>query len=130
MDQITPSIQDYLKALRELSPDGTPVHSAAVAARLGVTRASVSRTMNVLKQDGFVLKEKYGTIQLTREGLQAADQVAKRNRLLKTFLINILQVSEKTALRDACRMEHAISAETELKLQQFLEANELKEKGR
>lgn len=86
--------------------------------------------MNALKQDGFVLKEKYGTIQLTKDGLQAADLVAKRNRLLKTFLTRVLQVSEKTALRDACRMEHAISTETEMKLQQYLASFQFKENCR
>lgn len=122
MDQITPSVQDYLKIILELSADEQSVHSTDVASRLGVSRASVSRAMNGLKQDGYIDKEKYGTIRLTPSGLKAARQVKERNELIKRFLIDVLHVTKNTAIRDACRMEHTISSETAEKLQQYLES--------
>ncbi len=48
MEKLTPSIQDYLKTLLELSKDGVPVHSSDVAAIIGVSRASVSKAMNYI----------------------------------------------------------------------------------
>lgn len=120
MEKLTPSIQDYLKALLELSESAEPVHSADVATAVGVSRASVSRAMNVLRDEGYVTKEKYGTISLTDPGRQIAHTVKKRNELLTTFLTNVLGVNTGMARQDACRMEHTISTETAGKLEKYL----------
>ena len=120
MGEPTPSIQDYLKTLLKLSGDGKPVHSADVADTLGVSRSSVSRAMDVLKDAGYITKEKYGTISLTSIGRQTAATVKKRNELIQAFLKNVLGVSPDMAMADACRMEHTISAETAGKLEKYL----------
>lgn len=120
METLTPSIQDYLKALLVLSESGEPVHSSDVAALVGVSRASVSKAMNILKDAGYIIKEKYGTILLTRLGRQTAHTVKKRNELLTTFLEKVLGVTTGMAKADACRMEHTISAETAGKLEKYL----------
>jgi Mn-dependent DtxR family transcriptional regulator len=120
MEKLTPSIQDYLKALLELTKDGEPVHSADIAETIGVSRASVSRAMNVLRDAGYIIKEKYGTITLTPLGGQTAHTVKKRNELLTTFLEDVLGVTTGMARADACRMEHIISAETAGKLEKYL----------
>lgn len=120
MEKLTPSIQDYLKALLILSKSGEPVHSADVAALVGVSRASVSKAMDILKDAGYITKEKYGTISLTEQGKQAAIMVKKRNELITTFLTNVLGVNAGMAKVDACRMEHTISAETAGKLEKYL----------
>lgn len=120
MDKLTPSIQDYLKALLVLSKSGEPVHSSDVAAIVGVSRASVSKAMDILKDAGYITKEKYGTISLTEQGKQTADMVKKRNELLTTFLTDVLGVTTGMARADACRMEHTISAETAGKLEKYL----------
>jgi len=120
MSVLTPSIQDYLKTLLKLSKDGVPVHSADVATAVSVSRASVSRAMSVLKQMGYINKEKYGAIYLTPSGIQTACSVKKRNELIQAFLTDILGVDDKMAKMDACRMEHTISAETAEKLEAYL----------
>lgn len=120
MEKLTPSIQDYLKTLLELSKSGEPIHSAEVATAVGVSRASVSKAMDILKDAGYITKEKYGTISLTEQGKQAAIMVKKRNELITTFLTNVLGVNPRMAKADACRMEHTISAETASKLEEYL----------
>lgn len=120
MKELTPSIQDYLKALLELSENGEPVHSVSVANAVGVSRASVSRAMSVLKDEGYVTKERYGTISLTQSGRQTAGSVKKRNELIQAFLTDVLGVNPGMAREDACRMEHTISPETAGKLEKYL----------
>lgn len=120
MEKLTPSIQDYLKALLQLTDDGEPVHSADVAMIIGVSRASVSKAMDTLKCAGYITKEKYGTILLTEQGRQAATKVKRRNELLTVFLTDVLGVDHVKAKVDACRMEHTISAETAGKLEKYL----------
>ena len=49
-----------------------------------------------------------GGITLTEEGRAVAEKIYERHRLLSGFLIS-LGVDEKTAVEDACKMEHVIS---------------------
>ncbi len=121
MNNLTESAQDYIKVLLDLSKKDSKIHSAEVAAILGVSRASVSRAMKVLKDNGYIKKEKYGTISLTELGLKAANIIKKRNEILTDFMINILGVNLNVAKEDACRMEHDISAEAICKLEEYLE---------
>ena len=119
-EKITPSKEDYLKALLELSEHKMKIHSVDIANALGISKASVSRMMNILKEEGYIAKEKYGTVTLMENGWKIASCVRKRHDLLKSFLTDVLGVQTETANGDACRMEHAISFETTEKLNQQL----------
>lgn len=120
MKKVTPSIQDYLKTLLELSGNGEPVHSFQVAQAINVSRASVSRAMNVLVSLGYIVKQKYGTIMLTDLGKITAETIKKRNNLITVFLKDVLNVDADIAETDACRMEHTISEQTACKLEQYM----------
>lgn len=108
---ITPSKENYLKVLLDLS-NGEEIHSIDVANALGITKASVSYMMNRLKEEGYITKEKYGTVTLTKKGIEEAILVKRRYNLLKRFFEKILGVKAETAAKDACRIEHIISSES------------------
>ncbi len=116
---ITPSKENYLKILLELS-GGRKVRSSDVAEALGFTRASVSCMMKRLQDDGYIAKEKYGTVTLTEKGFEEAADVKRRYSLLKSFFIRILGVDAVTASEDACRVEHIISSECISKIDEYL----------
>jgi Mn-dependent DtxR family transcriptional regulator len=118
--KITPSKEDYLKVMLELS-DNEGIRSTDIANALGVSKASVSCMMGVLKDEGYVTKEKYGTVALTENGRHVAANVKRRYELLKRFLKDVLGVEAATAAGDACRIEHLISPETTDKIYRQLE---------
>ena len=109
--KITPSKENYLKVMLELSCE-EGIRSTDIVSALGVSKASVSSMMNVLKEAGYVTKEKYGAVSLTENGRKAAADIKRRYELLKKFLHDILGVEAAIAAEDACRMEHLISPET------------------
>ena len=117
--EITPSKEDYLKVMLELSK-GEDIRSIDIASALGISKASVSRMMGVLKDEGYVTKEKYGTVTLTEKGRNVAADIKRRYELLKSFLHDVLGVEAATAARDACRIEHLISPETADKIDRQL----------
>jgi Mn-dependent DtxR family transcriptional regulator len=117
--KLTASKEDYLKVMLAMS-DQQEIHSCEVADALGVTRASVSHMMMVLKEDGFVSKEKYGKVCLTAEGKKLAAEVVRRYDLLKDFFGEFLGVKPETAAKDACEIEHLISLETIEKIEKQL----------
>lgn len=123
----TPCEENYLKVLFELSGGGE-VHSSEVAATLGVSRASVSNMMERLKNEGYVAKEKYGTITLTEQGIGKAVEIKKRYCLLRSFFIKVLGVSATTAARDACLLEHIVSTESIEQIATHLFAHEQDQK--
>jgi Mn-dependent DtxR family transcriptional regulator len=108
IEKMTPSKENYLKILLELSED-PKIRSSDVARVLGVTKASVSRMMRVLREEGYICMERYGAVTLTDKGLRQAAAVKSRFTLLRQFFTQILDVDETTAATDACRIEHIIS---------------------
>ena len=118
--KLSPSSEDYLEAIHQLLKEESHVHSVQVAQRLKVSKPSVNKAVNVLKEAGLVEQEPYGTIWLTDEGQKLAQQIAYRHNVLKTFLTDILGVDPETAEEDACRMEHAISNETLEKWSEYM----------
>lgn len=110
--RITPSKEDYLRALYERSAQDMVIRSIDIAGDLRVSRASVSRMLNILKDEGYINKEKYGSVTLTEKGCEVAKSVKERYDLLKDFFQNIIGVESSTAAKDACRIEYVISQET------------------
>ncbi len=106
---IQSSGEDYLETILELESGSGFVRSVEIARKLGVSRPSVNKAMNILKDAGMIYHEAYGDISLTEKGRERANQTVKRHRVIKTFLMDILKIDETTAEEDACKMEHVIS---------------------
>ncbi|MGI6610416.1 MAG: metal-dependent transcriptional regulator [Limnochordia bacterium] len=110
--QISPSLEDYLEAVLELSSDDQGARTTDIATKLDVSKASVNQAVGLLVGRHLVTREKYGPIFLTDEGVAAAQTIRKRHEAIKSFLTNVLGVSEAIAEEDACRIEHVVSAKT------------------
>ena len=110
--KLTPSSEDYLEVILELSDQENTVRSVDIASTMQVSKASVNKAVGILKDMGLIEHAHYGQIHLTSLGKSQARDVLQRHKMLKRFLTEILEISEETAERDACRMEHAISEET------------------
>ena len=83
-----------------------------IANFMGFAKASVSVALKKLKSYNYVnVDESTGYIELTKEGEQIAKATYERHQVISRALI-ALGVSEKTALEDACAVEHIISEET------------------
>ena len=105
--------EEYLEAMLDLSAGGAPVKTSALAARLKLAPASVTEAIQRLCRDGLVGYEPYKGATLTAKGLEAARRVKRKHRLLEVFLTRVLRMAPRNAHAEACRMEHALSDETE-----------------
>ncbi len=110
MEKMSKSHEDYLEAMVELGATvDNPIRSVDVAAKMGVSKASVNKAMTVLKERGFAEQPYYGDITLTEEGYEYGLAVLERHNMLYTFLTKALGIPEDRADEEACLMEHAIS---------------------
>lgn len=86
-----------------------PIRSVDVATKMGVSKASVNKAVNALKEKGLVDQPYYGDITLTDDGYEYGQSILDRHHLLLTFLTKVLGIPEERADEEACIMEHAIS---------------------
>ena len=111
MASMTQSLEDYLEAVYMLIAEKRPAQVRDVAQMLSVKMPSVVKALHELKRLGLVTQEPYAPVKLTVKGSRVAKQVLNRHTLLRKFLMK-LGVSRKHADKDACLMEHILSAET------------------
>ena len=109
--RILKSSEDYLEAMLVMSERHGYIRSIDIAAELGVTKPSVSYAVKRLRENGYITMNRDGLITLTEKGLEIANRIYERHKVLTQTLI-FLGVDPKTAREDACKMEHDISDET------------------
>ena len=117
--KLSQSLEDYLEMVHMLRLANGIARVKDIAAALSVKMPSVAKAILELKKLGLVTQEPYSGVELTEEGRKAAADVLKRHILLKGFLIR-LGVSEAIADKDACSMEHILSAETLSTIEDFM----------
>ncbi|MGN0654081.1 MAG: metal-dependent transcriptional regulator [Oscillospiraceae bacterium] len=119
MSRLLESGENYLETILILREKGVAVRSVDVANELGFSKPSVSRAVKNLKDGGFITVNENGYIFLTEKGEENARIIYERHQIISAWLIEI-GVDEKTALEDACRIEHDISAVTFEKLKKHI----------
>ena len=118
--KLTNSQEEYLKTIYLLEKNNKKVRVTDIATRLEITKPSVNKAINVLKDMKLINYKAYGNITLTREGEGYAIEVIKKQDILKMFLIEILDIDEKQAQEEAKAMKYAISQETAKKLNKYI----------
>jgi DtxR family Mn-dependent transcriptional regulator len=108
---MTQSLEDYLEAVSFLADDGA-VRVTDIAQRLGVSKPSVLTALRALEDRGLLEHERYRGVVLTEKGELEAQAIRERHTFLTNFLRDVVGVSQETAEKDACRMEHVLSEET------------------
>jgi Mn-dependent DtxR family transcriptional regulator len=114
MEKLSPAMEDYLKRIYHLSGHDVErlVHVSELASRMGVSKACASRATNTLSEKGLIQKSKYQGVTLTQEGEKQAAVLFRRHDTLRRFFNEILRVDPAIAEKDACKIEHSISAES------------------
>ena len=118
MSAMTQSLEDYLEAVYMLIAEDRPAQVRDVAKMLSVKMPSVVKALHELKRLGLVTQKPYANIELTDKGRRVARHVLNRHELIRSFLMK-LGVSRRTADKDACLMEHILSAETLDKIRDY-----------
>lgn len=114
-------MEDYLEAIALLKKEKGVARVRDVSRLLKVKTSSVVAALNKLSKFGLIVHERYGYIELTRDGEKLAQNVQERHNTLRRFLNEIMDIDFKIAAEDACKMEHSVSPQTFEKLTKFIE---------
>ncbi len=109
--KIHESAENYLETILMLKKTKGMVRSIDIANELDFSKPSVSVAMKNLRENGYIEVDSSGYISLLEKGRIIAERMYERHTLLSDWLI-ALGVDPKTAVEDACRIEHVISAES------------------
>ena len=111
MEKNEKTTEDYLEAMLMIKEKQGYIRSIDVAELLGVKKPSVTYATKRLKEKGYITMDADSLIYFTDSGLKIATQTYERHKLL-TKVFKMLGVSDETARKDACRVEHDLSEET------------------
>ena len=111
--EVTPTHQDYLKAIYMLLSRGQEASNSAIAQALRVAPASATNMVKRLAEAGLIEHVPYRGVQLTPAGQQVALEMVRHHRLIELFLHDILDMPWDQVHAEAERLEHAISEEVE-----------------
>jgi DtxR family transcriptional regulator, Mn-dependent transcriptional regulator len=108
-EPLTRSVEDYLKAIYQLSPEGRPAATSEIAHLLALSPPSVTGMVKRLSEHGLLEHIPYRGVQLTGEGRRAALRMIRRHRLIEAYLVEFLGYSWDLVHEEAERLEHAVS---------------------
>ncbi len=120
---VTPSVEDYLKAIWTLSERSTEHQTAGtkdLAEMLVVTPPAVSKMLKQIERQLLVTHIPYYGVRLTPSGREIALRIVRRHRLLELFLSQILGYDAESVHDEAERLEHHISDEFEQRIDSLL----------
>jgi DtxR family transcriptional regulator, Mn-dependent transcriptional regulator len=105
------SIEDYLKAIYELTRGEEPISTTQIATQLEIAPASVTSMLKKLatQEPPLVVYTRHYGVKLTESGRDAALRIIRRHRLLEQFLLEYLGYAWDEIHEEAERLEHAIS---------------------
>ena len=109
--KIHKSAEDYLEMILRLTEDKGYARSVDIAIGLSVSKPSVSVAMKQLREGGYIVMDKDNYISLTESGMEIAQRIYERHKVL-THILQMIGVDADTAEKDACKVEHDISVQT------------------
>lgn len=109
----------YLETILLLDDRDGSARRVDIAAKMGVTKPSVTMAVKSLRAKGYVCDDELGRVRLTMEGRSRAAAVYERHHLITLLLMHI-GAAPCEAEENACRIEHVISADLTEAIRRFV----------
>ena len=104
----TPSMEDYIEQIYMLIEDKGYARVSDIAEALAVHPSSVTKMVQKLDKDEYLIYEKYRGLVLTSKGKKIGKRLVYRHELLEQFL-RIIGVDESNIYEDVEGIEHHLS---------------------
>jgi DtxR family transcriptional regulator, Mn-dependent transcriptional regulator len=108
-DQATVAEEEYLQTIFWLQEAGLPMTGANVARAMQLSAPTVHEMIGRLERDGYVTRDADKALRFTDNGLEHAEGIVRRHRLIERFLTDVLQIPWDEVHEEAERLEHAMS---------------------
>lgn len=116
----TPSMEDYLERIYLLMVEKGYARVSDIAEHLGVHPSSVTKMVQKLDREDYLIYEKYRGLMLTNKGQKIGKRLVERHTMLESFL-RLIGVDEAHVYEDVEGIEHHLSSNTLDCMTQFVE---------
>ena len=104
----TPSMEDHIEQIYLLINSKGYARVSDIAEALSVLPSSVTKMVQKLDKDGYLVYEKYRGLTLTAKGEKLGKRLVQRHELLEQFL-RLIGVDEEKIYQDVEGIEHHLS---------------------
>lgn len=104
----TPSMEDYLEKIYKLIDEKGYARVSDIAEGLEVHPSSVTKMIQKLDKDNYLIYERYRGLVLTSKGKKMGKRLVDRHHLLESFL-QLIGVQEENIYKDVEGIEHHLS---------------------
>ena len=104
---------EYLQTIFWLHEAGLPMTGANIAKAMQLSAPTVHEMVGRLERDGYITRAADKSISFTADGLEHAETVVRRHRLIERFLTDVLKIPWDDVHEEAERLEHAMSPKLE-----------------
>jgi DtxR family manganese transport transcriptional regulator len=126
-DHQTELAEDYVELIADLVDERGEARGTDIAERLGVSNATVVKTLRRLQDEELIHQEPYRAVFLTDAGRKLADEGRRRHKIVESFLV-ALGVKPDVARIDAEGLEHHVSPDTLDAMARYLKTYDAKPK--
>src|SRR5918996_1215378 len=109
MADVTVAEEEYLQTLFWLQEARLPMTGANVARAMQLSAPTVHEMIGRLERDGYITRGPDKVISFTSSGLDHAEGIVRRHRLIERFLTDVLGIPWDEVHEEAERLEHAMS---------------------
>ncbi len=120
-EALSASLEDYIETIYHIIQEKLVARSKEIAAKMDVSRASVTEALRALSKKGLINYAPYEAITLTEKGKIVAEDVIFRHESLKQFFVEVLAIDNNIAEEAACKVEHSAPPEVIEKMVSFIE---------
>lgn len=120
MRDLVDTTEMYLRTIYELEEEGIPPLRARIAERLEQSGPTVSQTVARMERDELLTIEKDRSLKLSAQGRALATAVMRKHRLAERLLTDVIGLPWEKVHDEACRWEHVMGDEVEVRLVKVL----------
>jgi DtxR family transcriptional regulator, Mn-dependent transcriptional regulator len=112
-EQATVAEEEYLQIIFWLQEAGLPMTGANVARAMQVSAPTVHEMIGRLEGDGYITRNADKSIEFTETGLEHAENIVRRHRLIERFLTDVFDIPWDQVHEEAEKLEHWMSPTVE-----------------
>ncbi|MFE4711103.1 MULTISPECIES: transcriptional regulator MntR [Bacillales] len=116
----TPSMEDYLERIYKLIDEKGYARVSDIAEGLEVHPSSVTKMIQKLDKDEYLIYEKYRGLVLTNKGKKVGKRLVDRHQLLEQFL-ELIGVQQENIYKDVEGIEHHLSWDSITRIETLVE---------
>ena len=117
---ISKALEEYIKTMHVLQVQKGEIRVTDIAEKMNCSKASVTKSLNLLKEKGLVEYEAYGKITLSKEAEEIAQKKLEAYDIVYLFFNQMLEMPEDEARQEAEKVKSVISDDTLNRLVKYL----------